>query len=55
MVKKRVPENSMDIIDGLFMQVKNRDEHKLRRKSYFIPSYVASFFSFYLSYVLKKN
>jgi hypothetical protein len=32
-----------------------RDEQKLRRKSHFIPSYVASFFSFNLSYILKKT
>ena len=27
----------------------------LRRKTYFIPSYVASFFRFNLSYILKKT
>ena len=27
----------------------------MRRKSYLIPSYVASFFSFNLSYILKKT
>ena len=32
-----------------------RDEQKLRRKSHFIPSYVASFCSFNLSYILKKT
>jgi len=37
------------------VQVKNVDEQKLRRKSLFIPSYVASFFSFNLSYVLEKT
>ncbi len=36
-------------------QVINGDEQKLRRKSQFIPSHVASFFSFYLSYILKKT
>ncbi len=53
------PESSMEIIEGdhrwSIVQVKNRDEQKLRRKSQFIPLYVASYFSFNLSYVLKKT
>jgi len=32
-----------------------RDKQKLWRKSHFIPSYVVSFFSFNLSYILKKT
>ena len=44
-----------EIIDRSFVQVKNGDEQKLRRKSHFIPSHVASFFSFNLLYVLKKT
>jgi hypothetical protein len=42
-------------VEWLELQVKNGDEQKLRRKSLFIPLYVASFFSFNLSYVLKKT
>ena len=38
-----------------FVQVKNGDEQKLWRTSQYIPSYVASFFSLNLSYVLKKT
>ena len=43
--------------DCLCVQVKNRTENIaiLRRKTYFIPSYVASFFRFILSYILKKT
>jgi len=43
MVKKRDPESCTEIIDRSFVQVKYGDEPKLRRKSQFIPLYVASF------------
>jgi len=48
-------ESCTEIMDRLFVRVENGDEQKLRRKSHFIPSYVASFFSFNLLYVLKKT
>jgi len=53
--EKRVPESCTEIINRLFVQVKNGDKKKMRRKSYVIPSYVASFFFLNLSYVFKKN